>query len=91
MMSSILIELVPNLLSKHLFQQQTTDNLLKNMFMTVRKKKACTVIITVFGKLTPNRILGTFGLHHSIDRAFLLTYTNCRQIYSFRSQEKKTF
>ena len=47
--------------------------------------------ITVFGKfvkLIPNRNLETFGFHHSIEGAFLLTYTNFRPIDSFPSQEK---
>ena len=45
-------------------------------------------VITVsekFVQLIPIRILETFGLHNSIEDAFLLTYTNLRTISSFSS------
>ena len=40
-------------------------------------------------QLIPNHILEIFGLHHSIEGAFLLRYTNFRSVGSFLSQERK--
>ena len=36
-----------------------------------------------FVQLIPNSIFQTFGLHHSLESAFLLTSTNFRPIGSF--------